>query len=108
MPMTKCPTCGSDVSTDAASCPKCGHQFKSAGAFSMKETESRLSRSPIDSKWLLLGGLALVLSLGVSLVDRGRASSSLKAAYTVRDAGEHLFSELASGFSSSVPGVSGV
>jgi hypothetical protein len=61
----------------------------------------------MNRKWLLLGGLALVLVLGVYLVDRGRASSSLRAAYTVRDAGEHLFSELAPGFSS-VPGISGV
>jgi uncharacterized protein (UPF0212 family) len=33
MPMTACPACGLAVSTGAASCPKCGHQFKAAGAF---------------------------------------------------------------------------
>src|ERR1017187_9525874 len=60
----------------------------------------------MNRKWLLLGGLALVLVLGVYLVDHARASSSLRAAYTVRDAGEHCFSELASGFSGS--GASGV
>jgi uncharacterized paraquat-inducible protein A len=37
MPLTKCPTCSTDVSTDAASCPKCGHTFKAAGAFSLKD-----------------------------------------------------------------------
>jgi hypothetical protein len=57
----------------------------------------------MNRKWLLLGGPALVLVLGVYLVDRGRASSSLGAAYTVRDAGEHCFSELASGFNGSGP-----
>jgi hypothetical protein len=42
---------------------------------------------PMNRNWLLLGGLALVLVLGVYLVDHGRAPSSLGAAYTVRDAG---------------------
>jgi hypothetical protein len=37
MPMTKCPTCGNGVSTDAVLCPKCGHQFKAAGAFNLKD-----------------------------------------------------------------------
>lgn len=32
MPMRKCPTCGNDVSTEAVSCPKCGHQFKRSAA----------------------------------------------------------------------------
>ena len=41
----------------------------------------------MNRNWLLLGGLALVLVLGVYLVDHGRAPSSLGAAYTVRDAG---------------------
>jgi uncharacterized paraquat-inducible protein A len=31
--MMGCPTCGTAVSTEAASCPKCGHQFKAPGAF---------------------------------------------------------------------------
>ena len=57
----------------------------------------------MNRKWLLLGGLALVLVLGVYLVDRGRASSTLGEAYTVRDAGERCFSELASGFDGSGP-----
>ena len=37
MPMTACPTCGAAVSTEAVSCPKCGHQFKAPGAFNMKD-----------------------------------------------------------------------
>jgi hypothetical protein len=60
----------------------------------------------MNRKWLLLGGLALVLVLGVYLVDRGRASSSLRAAYTVREASERCFSSLAAGFERS--GISGV
>src|ERR1039457_4945934 len=47
--------------------------------------------------------VALVLVLGIYLVDRGRASSTLGEAYTVRDAGERCFSELASGFDGSGP-----
>jgi hypothetical protein len=60
----------------------------------------------MNRKRLLLGGLALVLVLGVYLVDHVRAARTLGAAYTVRDAGERCFSELASGFSGS--GISGV
>jgi len=26
--LTKCPGCGGQVSTEAVSCPKCGHPFK--------------------------------------------------------------------------------
>jgi hypothetical protein len=37
MPMRKCPTCGNDVSTEAVSCPKCGHQFKAPGGFNIKD-----------------------------------------------------------------------
>lgn len=37
MPMTICPTCSNDVSTEAASCPKCGHQFKSAGGINLSD-----------------------------------------------------------------------
>ncbi|MDD5302410.1 MAG: zinc ribbon domain-containing protein [Elusimicrobia bacterium] len=35
--LTKCPSCASEVSTAAAACPKCGHQFKAPGGFSMKD-----------------------------------------------------------------------
>jgi predicted amidophosphoribosyltransferase len=31
MPLIKCPSCQSDVSTEADTCPKCGHRFKDAG-----------------------------------------------------------------------------
>ena len=37
MPMTPCPACSNEVSTDAATCPKCGHQFKSAGGINMSD-----------------------------------------------------------------------
>ena len=32
MPMTKCPTCLGDVSTEAVACPKCGHPLKKPAA----------------------------------------------------------------------------
>jgi len=28
MALKNCPSCGTEVSTDAVSCPKCGHPFK--------------------------------------------------------------------------------
>ena len=31
MPMTTCPTCQAEVSTEAAACPKCGHAFRPTG-----------------------------------------------------------------------------
>ncbi len=37
MPLTKCPSCSSEVSTKAASCPKCGHQFKFSGGVNLKD-----------------------------------------------------------------------
>jgi hypothetical protein len=30
MPLTKCPTCARDVSTEAVACPHCGHPFKAS------------------------------------------------------------------------------
>jgi len=32
-----CPTCSTEVSREAASCPKCGHTFKPAGAFNRND-----------------------------------------------------------------------
>ena len=35
--LTSCPSCGNDVSTQADTCPKCGHRFKYAGGINMKD-----------------------------------------------------------------------
>ena len=59
----------------------------------------------MSRKWLLLGAAVLLLII-VYMVDHGRAASGLAAAYTVRDAGERSFGEMASGFSAS--GIAGV
>ena len=37
MSLSKCPSCSNAVSTEAAACPKCGHQFKSAGGINPKD-----------------------------------------------------------------------
>jgi predicted amidophosphoribosyltransferase len=37
MPLTKCPSCQSDVSTKADACPECGHRFKPSGGISLKD-----------------------------------------------------------------------
>lgn len=37
MALTKCPSCGREVSTEAVSCPNCGHQFKYAGGINLKD-----------------------------------------------------------------------
>jgi uncharacterized paraquat-inducible protein A len=35
--LSKCPSCRADVSTEAASCPKCGHLFKYAGGINLQD-----------------------------------------------------------------------
>ncbi len=35
--VTRCPSCKSEVSTQAVSCPKCGHQFRYAGGINLKD-----------------------------------------------------------------------
>lgn len=40
--LVKCPSCQSDVSTKAAACPKCGHQFKYAGGINLKDPVHRV------------------------------------------------------------------
>jgi hypothetical protein len=57
-------------------------------------------------KTLLIFGALAGLLLVIRVIDGGRASVSLKGAYTVKDAGERCFSALAASFSaSSIDGV---
>jgi DNA-directed RNA polymerase subunit RPC12/RpoP len=35
--ITTCPSCRADVSTEAASCPHCGHQFRELGSINTKD-----------------------------------------------------------------------
>ena len=37
MPLTKCPSCGNEVSPKAAACPKCGHQFRYPGSLNLSD-----------------------------------------------------------------------
>ena len=37
MGLTACPSCEGQVSTQAAVCPKCGHQFKTPGSVNLKD-----------------------------------------------------------------------
>jgi uncharacterized paraquat-inducible protein A len=57
--LTKCPSCQSDVSTAAAACPKCGHQFKYAGAVNLKD--------PVHVIGLIVCAV-LIISLGLWLL----------------------------------------
>lgn len=54
MPLNKCPSCGGTVSSQAAACPKCGHQFKSAGGVNL--------RDPVHVVGLVL---AVLMGLGI-------------------------------------------
>jgi hypothetical protein len=53
MAMMNCPSCGKDVSTEAAACPNCGHAFKYAGGLNLGD--------PVH----LLGIFGLVVFLGI-------------------------------------------
>jgi DNA-directed RNA polymerase subunit RPC12/RpoP len=62
--LTKFPSCESEVSTKAASCPKCGHQFRYAGGINLKD--------PIHVIGLIVCVVIIILValyiIGISLV----------------------------------------
>jgi hypothetical protein len=73
--LTKCPSCGNEVSTVALACPKCGHQFKSPGAFSMKD--------PVHAGCVIAVGGFLVLAVLLVLTS-GAGSPATKAPSTAK------------------------
>ena len=69
MALTKCPECGKDVSTAAASCPCCGHPMM-----------ARASATPIEAPRKWSPGVAAVLSLvipGAEQMYKGNVGSGL-------------------------------
>lgn len=59
MPLTQCPTCKSEVSDHAVSCPSCGHPLKTATT--VEETGKRWKAIHFMGAFLLITGL---LALG--------------------------------------------
>ena len=47
-----CPSCGNQVSTEAVSCPKCGHLFKSAGGINPND--------PVHIIGLVIAGIIIL------------------------------------------------
>lgn len=67
MSLIKCPSCGADVSTEAAACPKCGHPLKAtpAGGLNLQD--------PVH----LIAVIGLVVIVLVFLTRACAASSGL-------------------------------
>jgi predicted amidophosphoribosyltransferase len=66
MALVKCPSCGRDVSTKAASCPQCGHQFKDVGVVGGINL-----RDPVHFVGLVIAGLVILgILFGLILVLR--------------------------------------
>jgi uncharacterized paraquat-inducible protein A len=63
MAMTSCPSCQAEISTEAAACPKCGHQFKSAGGINLRDPVHQIG--VIVAGVLLLGAIIYGISLYV-------------------------------------------
>ena len=61
--MMSCPSCQAEVSTEAAACPKCGHQFKSAGGIDL--------RDPVHLIGVIVAAVFLVGAIiyGISLFE---------------------------------------
>ena len=53
--LSKCPSCSREVSSKAASCPHCGHQFKAPGGINL--------RDPVH-----LIGIVIIVLFGVGCV----------------------------------------
>jgi len=61
MGMTPCPTCQRSVSTEAAACPGCGHQFKAAGGINL--------RDPVHALGVVLISFFLIVVVGVAYLS---------------------------------------
>ncbi len=66
MALIKCPACGSDVSSDAPACPKCGHPIASANKSSKK----------LSGGWWLVIIVAIISIFGFLIPEYGKSGSS--------------------------------
>jgi hypothetical protein len=62
MALIKCPECGSDISDQRPSCPKCGYPTKNNTLFSAPQINRPIRKSSI-SKWLAFLLLLIILAL---------------------------------------------
>jgi hypothetical protein len=69
MPLIKCPACGKDVSTQATSCPNCGHPL-AGGANKAR------SKSSLGGLLTILGG---IIALTVAVTQLGNATTEQNA-----------------------------
>jgi len=71
MPLIKCPACGKDVSTQATSCPNCGHPVASGGDKPQK-------KSPLGVVLATLLGL-VVIAIILNPANQPRSTSTTTA-----------------------------
>lgn len=60
MPMTKCPDCGREISTDAVSCPQCGKPLKAVRPVATVEKTRPIAWTCL---FVILGFVALIVVL---------------------------------------------
>ena len=67
MPLVKCPTCGAEISSEAAACPKCGHPMKAtpAGGINPKDPVHVLGIIIV-----VIVGLAIIVYFVMTLASR--------------------------------------
>jgi hypothetical protein len=61
MALIKCPECGKEVSSSAATCPQCGHPITPTFA---TEFSKALARPPVKKSFGFVGCLGIVLIIG--------------------------------------------
>lgn len=89
MALTKCPECGHDVATDAASCPHCGHPSATASAAAAGRSpvaQPVRRRSPLLFFLIVLGVLIVANALTKSDAPRTTASTTVDASTPVPEA----------------------
>jgi len=60
-----CPTCSTEISREAASCPKCGHTFKPAGSFNLNDPVHLLAATGCAVLLLLILGPLVLKFFGI-------------------------------------------
>src|SRR5438132_12644791 len=71
MPLIKCPACGREVSTQAASCPNCGHPMPKSSAFGFPNANFKLPKHPIKG----IVGLLLIIGIIMAYSNRNQSSN---------------------------------
>ena len=80
MPLISCPECKKDVSTEADSCPHCGHPIKQKSQENQQSqtgqtTAKKKSMNPLLLIILVIVGFSIIYAIGNAIFDNGGSSS---------------------------------